>query len=153
MAAGMRASRSRTVRTWTSTTWLPNAIRSTRPTLQGQPAVTPLLTGGRLEPRTGSLVGPLASRSAGQLALQRLFASAAAVDPASGGLEATLDEAEVKRSLATAAEHVVLAADSSKLGQRAVAVGLDWELVDVLVTELDPTDDRLAPYRDVVDVL
>jgi DeoR family fructose operon transcriptional repressor len=121
--------------------------------LQGQPGVAPLLTGGRLEPRTGSLVGPLACRATGQLALQRLFASAAAVDPGSGGLEATLDEAEVKRSMAIVAEHVVLAADSSKLGRRAVAVGLDWDLVDVLVTELDPVDERLDRYRDLVDIL
>ncbi|HZM32258.1 MAG TPA: DeoR/GlpR family DNA-binding transcription regulator [Acidimicrobiales bacterium] len=121
--------------------------------LQGQPAVSPLLTGGRLERRTGSLVGPLACRATAQLALQRVFASAAAVSPGSGAQEATLDEAEVKRSMAAGADHVVLAVDSSKLGRRAVAVGLDWEMVDLLVTELDPADARLDPYRDMVELL
>jgi DeoR family transcriptional regulator, fructose operon transcriptional repressor len=121
--------------------------------LQGQTAVTPLLTGGRLEPRTGSLVGPLACRTTGEPALRRLFASAAAVDPAAGGLEVTLDEAEVKRAMAAAAEHVVLAVDSSKLGRRAVAVALDWDVVDLLVTELDPGDERLDAYRTLVEVL
>lgn len=121
--------------------------------LQSRPGVEALLTGGRLEPRTGSLVGPLACRSAAQLAFATFFASAAAVDPVVGGLETTLEEAEVKRTLAAVADRVVLAVDAAKLGTRAVAVGLEWDQVDLLVTELDPTDDRLAPYRDVVAVL
>lgn len=121
--------------------------------LHGLPGIQPLLTGGRLEPRTGSLVGPLASRTATQLSVQVLFASAAAVSPDRGALEATLDEAEVKRAIAASAERVVLAVDASKLGRGAVAVGLDWEQVDLLVTDLDPDDDRLAPYRELADLL
>ena len=120
--------------------------------LQGQSGVTPLLTGGRLDSRTGSLVGPLASWSAGQLVVECLVASAAAIDPDVGSLEATLEEAEVKRSLAAAGARVVLAVDSSKLGQSAAAVGLEWERIDVLVTELDRRDRRLAPYRELTDV-
>ena len=120
--------------------------------LQGQGGVTPLLTGGRLESRTGSLVGPLACWTAGQLGVQYLFASAAAVDPHAGSLETTLEEADVKRSMASAGAQVVLAVDSSKLGQAAVAVGLEWDRIDVLVTELDPRDRRLAPYRDLAEL-
>lgn len=121
--------------------------------LQGLVGVHPLLTGGRLEKRTGSLVGPLACRSAAQLSVQTLFASAAAVSPSAGGLEATLDEAEIKRVIGAGAERVVLAVDASKLGGRGVAVGLGWELIDILVTELDPADERLAEYQDIVGLL
>jgi DeoR family fructose operon transcriptional repressor len=121
--------------------------------LQGLPGVTATLTGGRLEPRTGSLVGPLACRSAAQFTVQTLFASAAAVDAHRGALETTLEEAEVKRSIAQGANDVVVAVDSSKLGGRAVAVGIDWDRVDVLVTELDPGDERLTPYRDFAQLL
>jgi len=120
--------------------------------LQGQAGVSPLLTGGRLDPQTGSLVGPLACRAATQVALQVLVVSAAAVDPRLGGLEASLDEAEVKRAMAEAAARVVLAVDASKLDRRAVAVAVAWERVDLLVTDLDPADDRLAPYRDLTTV-
>jgi DeoR family fructose operon transcriptional repressor len=115
--------------------------------LQGLAGVTALLTGGRLEPRTGSLVGPLACRGAAQFTVRTFFASAAAVDPHVGALEMTLEEADVKRSIAAGAEEVVLAVDSSKLGAGAVAVGLEWDRVDTLVTELDPRDKTLAPYR------
>jgi DeoR family fructose operon transcriptional repressor len=115
--------------------------------LQGLPGVSPLLTGGRLDTRTGSLIGPLACRAASQLAVGTFFASAAAIDLEAGSLEATLEEAEVKRSIAVGAERVVLAVDFSKVGARAMAVGLEWDDVDILVTELDPTDQRLTPYR------
>ncbi len=121
--------------------------------LQRQPGIDPLLTGGRLDPRTGSLVGPLACRATSQLSVQFFFASAAAIDPRFGALEATLEEAEVKRSIASVADRVVLAIDSSKLGGRAVAIGVEWEHVDVVVTELDLADERLAPYRDFAELL
>jgi DeoR family transcriptional regulator, fructose operon transcriptional repressor len=120
--------------------------------LQSQVGVSPLLTGGRLDPQTGSLVGPLACRAASQLALQVLVTSAAAVDPGLGALEASLEEAEVKRAMVEAAERVVLAVDASKLDRRAVAVGIEWDRVDLLVTELEPAHDRLALYRELTTV-
>lgn len=44
---------------------------------------------------------------------------------------------------------VVLAVDSGKLGRRAAARALPPDRIALLVTELDPDDDRLAPYRDL----
>jgi len=116
--------------------------------LQDVPGVTALLTGGQRDPRTGSLVGPLATRAAREVLLRRLFVSAAALDPRHGSSEATLEEAEVKLALADVAAEVVLAVDSSKLGQMAPARGLAPERIDLLVTELDPADPRLDPYRE-----
>jgi DeoR family fructose operon transcriptional repressor len=78
--------------------------------------------------------------------LRRLFVGAAAVDPELGSSEATLEEADVKLALAGSAGDVVLAVSASKLGHRAPARGFPLDRVDVLVTELDPADDRLAPY-------
>jgi DeoR family fructose operon transcriptional repressor len=110
------------------------------------PGVTALLTGGQLDPRTGSLVGPLAHRSAADVVLRRLFVSAAGVD-SEGTSEATLEEAEVKRALASGAASVVVAVDSSKLDNRGAARCLSLVRVDVLVTELEPHDPTLDPYR------
>ena len=114
--------------------------------------LVPMLTGGQLEPRTGSLVGPIACQSSGHLLLQRLFVSAAAVDPVVGASETCAEEAEVKRALAAMASEVVLAIDSSKLDLRAVAVSLEWGAVTTLVTELDPHDSRLADYASIMDI-
>jgi len=115
--------------------------------LHAHPGVTALLTGGELDARTGSLVGPLAARTAHDVLLRRLFVSAAAVDPELGSSEATLEEADVKLALAGSAGEVVLAVNASKLGHRAPARAFPLDRVDILVTELDPTDPRLDPYR------
>jgi DeoR family fructose operon transcriptional repressor len=122
-------------------------------TLHGRPGVTPLLTGGRLDARTGSLVGPLAVVAAGHLLLAGFLMSAAAVDPEVGPSEASIEDAEIKRSLAAVSDVVVLAVDSSKLGARAMAVSVGWEGIGTLVTDLDPGDARLDPYREHVAVL
>jgi DeoR family fructose operon transcriptional repressor len=121
--------------------------------LQDTAGVTPLLTGGQLDKRTGSLVGPLAVRSAKDLLLRRLFVSAAGIDPEHGTTEATLEEAEVKLALADVSTQVIVAVDHTKLGQRGPARCLPLERIDVLVTDLDADDERLAPYRAHLKVL
>jgi len=120
--------------------------------LQDHPGVTALLTGGALDARTGSLVGPLAARAAHDVMLRRLFVSAAALDPELGSSESTLEEAEVKLALAGSAAEVVLAVTSTKLAHRSPARAFSLDRVDVLVTELDPGDDRLDPYREQVRI-
>ncbi len=121
--------------------------------LQGKTGITALVTGGERDPRTGSLIGPIACRSAATLLLSHLFISAAAVDPTLGPSEPSLEEAEVKRAMAAVAGEVVLAADSTKLGARSVATSIAWEDISLLVTELDPHDGRLDGYRELVDIL
>jgi DeoR family fructose operon transcriptional repressor len=115
--------------------------------LQGLPGVRAMLTGGELEGRTGSLVGPLATRGASQFSYERFFTSATSLDVEHGAFEVSIEEAEVKRHFVDRAAEVVLAIDSSKLGTRSVAASVPWERVTLLVTELDPADDRLAAYR------
>jgi DeoR family transcriptional regulator, fructose operon transcriptional repressor len=116
-------------------------------TLQRRPGVTAVLTGGQLDERTGSLVGSVAGWSARQITVSRFITSCAGIDPSSGATEVVMDEADVKRAIAAGADEIVLAVDSSKLGHRATAVCLEWDRIDVLVTELDPDDRRLDPYR------
>ena len=121
--------------------------------LGAHPAVTALITGGRLDPRTGSLVGPMATRSIGDVTLRRLFVSAAGIDPRFGTTESTLEEAEVKLALAEAARSIVVAIDSSKLGQPGSARCIPLDRIDILVTELAPSDALLDPYRGACEIL
>jgi DeoR family transcriptional regulator, fructose operon transcriptional repressor len=120
--------------------------------LRERSGVTVLLTGGEHDPRTGSLVGPLAARSARALTLDRLFVSAAGLS-ADGTVEATLEEAEVKLALAEVSADIVVAVDHTKLGRQSLARCLPLERVSILVTDLDPRDGRLSPYRRGVKVL
>ena len=120
--------------------------------LSGHASITALVTGGRLDPRTGSLVGPMATRAAKDLLLRRLFVSAAGIDVLHGTTEATLEEAEVKLALAEVAGSMVVAVDSSKIGQRGSARCIPMDRIDILVTELDPDDELLAPFRGHCDI-
>lgn len=115
--------------------------------LHTRAGLNPILSGGELETRTGSLVGALACRAVGQFSTLKFFASAAGVDRTTGSTEVSVEEAEVKRAMAAKADEVILAVDSTKLGVHAVALGVEWEHVSVLVTELDPRHKLLAPYR------
>ena len=82
--------------------------------------------------------------------LRRLFVSAAAVDPELGSSESTLEEADVKVALGGSAAEIVLAVTASKLAHRATARAFAFDRIDVLVTDLDPADARLDPFRDRV---
>lgn len=116
-------------------------------TLAGKAGITPTLTGGAREPRTGSLIGPLATRSVTDLLFDVFVTSAAALEPELGASEASIAEADVKRAIRHTSDRVVLAVDSSKLGSRAQARVFQLTEIDVLVTELAPDHQRLAPYR------
>ena len=118
----------------------------------GKPGITASLTGGTQEPRTGSLVGPIAARAAQGFLYEVFVCSAAALDHGVGSSEASLAESEVKRAFAATSSRIILAVDHSKLGTRAQARMFDLVDLDLLVTDLDPEDDRLTPYRHVVSL-
>lgn len=111
------------------------------------------LTGGQKDPNAGSLIGPLAASALKQFSFARAFLSAAAVDPSFGTSEFSAEECEIKRLMAELSDHVVMAADSQKLGAGAAARCLPWEGIDLMVTELAVSDARLDPYRDHVELL
>ncbi len=122
-------------------------------TLNRDPRVHAYLTGGQKDPNAGSLIGPVASAALKQFSFARAFLSAAAVDPSFGTSEFSAEECEIKRLMAELSDHVVMAVDSQKLGTGAAARCLPWDGIDLMVTELDVTDDRLDPYREHVELL
>ncbi|MBF4632822.1 DeoR/GlpR transcriptional regulator [Agreia pratensis] len=115
--------------------------------------LSPVLVGGELDDRTGSFVGLIACQAAQSMLYSRFFASAYSLDAPNGSSEVSLAESQVKRAFAERAREIVLLVDSSKLGQQALAVGFAWHEIGILVTELDPTDPTLDPYRDLVELL
>lgn len=120
--------------------------------LRDKPGITPVLTGGVREPRTGSLVGPVASRSATQFLYDLYLCSAAALELEAGSSEASLEEAELKRGVAACSSKIVLAVDHTKLGTRGTATVFGVDDLTMLVTDLDPGDERLRRYARRVDV-
>lgn len=120
--------------------------------LRTTPGARPILVGGETEEITESFVGPIAVRAVESLRYHRFFASSSALHAQLGGSEVSLQEAEVKRAFQHLSRELVLCVDSSKLGQQAVAAGFSLESVSVLITELDPDDTRLDPFRDRVEI-
>lgn len=120
--------------------------------LKDRPGITTTLTGGSQQPRTGSLVGPMAVRAAEAFVYDLFVSSAAAIDAELGSSEASMEESEVKRAFRRNASRLILAVDHSKLDNRARARMFDLKDVDLLVTDLDPDDGRLDTYREKVSL-
>ena len=118
-----------------------------------RPGVHSILVGGELEERTGSFVGPVAVLAARSMSYAAFFTSASAVDAEFGPSEVSLTEAQLKSAFSEHAERTVVLADSVKLGRRALARAVEWDAVDLLVTDLDPEDPRLDTYRALVELL
>jgi DeoR/GlpR family transcriptional regulator of sugar metabolism len=58
----------------------------------------------------------------------------------------------VKRAFAATSSRIILAVDHSKLETRAQARMFDLVDIDLLVTDLDPGDERLDHYRSFVSL-
>jgi DeoR family fructose operon transcriptional repressor len=118
--------------------------------LARKPAVSAYLTGGEREEHNLSLVGSLTQQAFGAFHLDCSILSAMGVHARSGTTESTLAQAAVKDAMARASDTVVLAVDASKLGSHSHVHALELKRVAMLVTELDPDDERLDPYRSSV---
>ena len=111
-----------------------------------------ILTGGEIDELTDSLVGPVACRAAASHGYRAVFAGANGVEATFGASDVSLEEAQVKVEFARAADDVILLADSTKVGGRDLARSFAWDEVSVLVTELDPSDERLDDLRSRVEL-
>lgn len=120
--------------------------------LQSKAGIQSILSGGELDQRTGSLVGLVAQQAIERFTLSCAVLSASALDPSAGTMEATIEEVGMKRALANAADRVILAIDATKLAQRSAVRSIELSQIDVIVTELDPNDERLDPYRGLTEL-
>lgn len=107
------------------------------------PRFTVVVTGGTLRPRQHSLVNPLATQMLASLRVGKVFLGCNGLDLEHGVTNINLPEAEVKRAMVAAGRHLVVLADSSKLGQVALASVCGIEAIDVLVTGRD-ADERIT---------
>src|SRR5580704_9632022 len=143
---------------------------ATRPDLQdgtGSPAITVVtnamnianelavrqhlkivVTGGVTRGQSYELIGPLATLVLAELTLDWAILGVDALDPRAGATAHHEGEASINHLMASRAEHVMIVADSSKLGQRAFARVCATEEIDVIVTDHDPPPDSLTPFTE-----
>jgi DeoR/GlpR family transcriptional regulator of sugar metabolism len=93
--------------------------------------------GGNLRRDTRSFIGPSVVAAARDLQVETAFIGAAGLSTR-GAFDVTDLDAVVKRELIRVSHRVVLLADASKFGRRAMSRICDWDSVDILIT-----DDRI----------
>jgi DeoR family transcriptional regulator, aga operon transcriptional repressor len=104
------------------------------------------LTGGLLLDTVYTLVGPAAVETLRGLHVDWAFLGAEGVDPEAGITNINVVEIPVKQAMIAAAEHVVVVADSSKLGTRSLATVAALDQVDVIVSDSGVPADMRVDY-------
>ena len=92
------------------------------------------LIGGYVYPRTGVALGAAAQQMLETLHATQLVLSCAGVCE-EGAFNANQMMVDVERRMMAQAEEVILAADHTKFGRRAVVKLADWDEIDVIVTD------------------
>lgn len=100
-----------------------------------RPQVKIVVTGGVARPQSFELTGPLATRILQEITLDVVFLGVDAVDPEHGAYAHHEGEASINRLMAERARRVVVAADSSKLGQHAFAQICPVTMLHMLITD------------------
>ena len=91
--------------------------------------------GGALRASSFGTCGPLATAALSQLSVDSAFLSCDGADLDLGVRFNSLQDAEMAAAMARQARRVVVLADGSKIGQRAIAGTVGWSEVDVLITD------------------
>ncbi|MEV0091469.1 DeoR/GlpR family DNA-binding transcription regulator [Streptomyces sp. NPDC050738] len=94
-----------------------------------------VVTGGVARPQSYELIGPLADGVLSQITMDTAVLGVNGFDVTHGAAAHHEDEAGINRLLCERAERVIVAADSTKLGQRAFARICTTDQVDTLVTD------------------
>lgn len=93
-----------------------------------------IFIGGYIYPRTGVALGPLAQHSLASLHVNKAFMGAAGI--ADDGLyNANVLMVEAEQQMMTCADEVIIVADHSKFGKRALARLSGWEKINCVVSD------------------
>ena len=115
--------------------------------LGGFPGINVIQVGGSLSPETISTVGPIAERDIDELVVDKFFLAAHSFDADLGILDVSVVVARAKMAMIRIARQVVLVADSSKYGQRALAKVAPLNAAHMLITDTDLPDSALQAVR------
>jgi DeoR family transcriptional regulator, aga operon transcriptional repressor len=115
---------------------------------RAHPRISVVVTGGTLRPKQHSLVEPLAGLVLGSIHAGTVFLGCNGVDVDAGVTNVNLPETEIKKLMVRASQRRVVCADSSKLGQVALAHVCSLDDVDVLLTDAQADPQIVTALRD-----
>jgi DeoR family transcriptional regulator of aga operon len=112
-----------------------------------RPHIRIVVVGGVARPQSYELIGPLASRLLDEITIETLFLGVNGFSAAAGAAAHHEGEADINRTMVERAEHVVVVADGSKIGQRAFARICHASAVHELITDPSADADELSRIR------
>ncbi len=98
-----------------------------------------IFIGGYIYPRTGVALGPVAQQALASIHVNKAFMGAAGIVE-DGIYNANVLMVEVEQQMIRSADEVIILADRSKFGRRALARLCGWDAIDRVIS-----DDRLDP--------
>ncbi|WP_344967337.1 DeoR/GlpR family DNA-binding transcription regulator [Salinactinospora qingdaonensis] len=106
-----------------------------------------LMAGGEVRPGELSLIGPLAEESLGAVRFDTAVLSCCGLTVTDGVTAHDLGDVAVKRAAMRSAQRIVMAADSTKLGQVTMGYVAPLSRIDMLVTDTDAPDDIVTEIQ------
>ena len=119
---------------WSQLTVITNGLRLASE-LAGHPGIIVLMLGGRVRWEALSVVGQLGDGLFSRINVQKAFLGAAGFTPESGLADATDEEAQIKRSMVTAAREVIAIVDHTKWERVAFATFCPTDNISVVLTD------------------
>lgn len=104
-------------------------------TVQFDPSVSLIVTGGVRNDQYSALVGTIAEQVISSFHVDKAFMGCDAIDPENGVYNANFPAVGVKRCIANCGKKIILAADSSKFYVKALAKVCDLKEIDVIITD------------------
>jgi len=135
-------------RSWHQLTVVTNSIRIALE-LAGHPGITVLMLGGRVRSEALSVVGPLGDGVFRRVNVQKAFVGAVGLTMDSGLSDAMEEEAQIKRSMVTAAREVYALVDHTKFGRTASATFCRTDRLDGILTDEAAPSDMVTAIRDL----
>jgi DeoR/GlpR family transcriptional regulator of sugar metabolism len=119
---------------WSQLTVITNGLRLASE-LAGHPGIIVLMLGGRVRWEALSVVGQLGDGLFSRINVQKAFLGAAGFTLESGLADATDEEAQIKRSMVTAAREVIAIVDHTKWERAAFATFCPTDKIGVVITD------------------
>ena len=119
---------------WSQLTIITNGLRIASE-LAGHPGITVLMLGGRVRREALSVVGQLGDGLFDRINVQKAFLGAAGFTVESGLADATDEEAQIKRSMVSAAREVIAIVDHTKWGRAAFATFCPADQIGLVLTD------------------
>ncbi len=133
---------------WHQLTVITNSIRIALE-LAGHPGITVLMLGGRVRVEALSVIGPLGDGVFRRVNVQKAFVGAVGLTMDAGLSDAMEEEAQIKRSMVTAAREVYALVDHTKWGRTASATFCRIDRLTAVITDVAAPADMVAEIEQV----